>query len=58
MARCPTCGQVIALQSQGGHARAAKLTEAERSAIAKAGAAARWKGHKPSEKQVRPRKKR
>lgn len=51
--KCPHCGADLgpSIQSEGGTARAAKLTKAERSAIARKGAEARWKDHTPSAKQ-------
>jgi hypothetical protein len=46
--KCPHCGGDIgpALAAAGGKARAAKLSKAKRSEIAKKAAQKRWQGHK------------
>jgi hypothetical protein len=48
--RCPTCGQIIALQSQGGEARAAKLTPEQRKEIARLGGLKRAENRRAREK--------
>lgn len=53
--KCPHCGKDISAEfaAIGGRARAAKLTDARRSEIARKAAAARWK-RKPSQKKAKP----
>lgn len=48
-----TDSYAAAFAQSGGLARAAKLSKARKSEIAKAAAAARWAGHTPKRKRAR-----
>ena len=54
--KCPTCGQPLDMQSKGGTARAAALSDQRRIEIAKKAAKARWAKHTKEPKAKRPKR--